>query len=292
MSTTAAVLLTVLLFLSVCVLGLYVGITLYSCRGRETHRWRSFYEPGYHTKMMKSNEPPFEITSTYNVRETDKKIISLSLYGTHDKYFNGCLALVDECAVKLPGWIVRVYLHDQVPGQWMGELVKKGCEVFVVHDECVVPGNSAGAFWRFMPVCDPNVTFIALDVDEPLVEGLVEHVNLWLNMPDYPYFRYCVGVGGAQSNIVWPKYHLVAGKFGRKAGVSDTAERTITHYAHRSTFGSDEVFLYDIVSKRAVEAGLYTAYRTNTHKRMASMSLWPDQMKFNIENKKEHVCVL
>lgn len=278
----------IIVLLGLCTIALlvYIILTIYcSAHWREKHRWNSYYRKGYHEEKMQDKESGFEIVEQLlpeNAKSPSNKIFSVSLYGTHDKYFQGTMALVDQCAKVCPEWTVRVYLHDQVSPDWRKQLLAAGCEVTIVADDLVEPGNSSGAFWRFMPLSEPNTTFFALDVDEPLAATFVKHLNAWEDKSqDYPFARLCYGTKKTVSNVVWPEECFVAGKFGRYGGDPTTVidADTIQKYPHRSTFGSDEVFLYDILAPVAFRHGLYTGYLSNTNQSFSGLKLWPKALK-------------
>ena len=96
------------------------------------------------------------------------KVIVYSLYGTvTSRYFDPLYRNITSCQDALPGWHFRIYIHDQCQ-DWINVLKKcSNVQLFVVDDPHVVPGNSAGAFWRFLPLCEP-IDAIILDSDDDI----------------------------------------------------------------------------------------------------------------------------
>jgi hypothetical protein len=240
---------------------------------RDNFRANCFYRPGYYEKLAK--ESGFHVYEQFNYSPDDKKIISISLYGDHAKYFDGVDKLIVECREKLPDWKCRIYLHDKVSLKRREKLIDTGVQVFIVSDNMIKPGNSAGAFWRYMPATEP-VTFVCLDVDEAIAEGMVYAIKTWYDQRDqYPYMRYNYGTTGAMSNFFWPYSHIVGGKWG-KSEKFPIDPKTIMQANHRSTFGSDEAFLYFTVAPLAFDTGLLTFFTNTTFSRLSHVTLWPE----------------
>ncbi len=141
---------------------------------RHKHRMRCMYVKDYERRMQP--ESTFRVVEKLNEQSSDR-LFSVSLYGTHEKYINGVKALAQQCRQEFPDWAFRVYLHDQ-SRQWIDPLVNLGCEVVLVADAYVKPGNSSGAFWRYLPACEP-VTFFCLDVDEAMPPKLITALRFW-----------------------------------------------------------------------------------------------------------------
>ena len=122
----------------------------------EKFRPKAFFKRGYLNNYTKTIPPniPFEIIKKYNTDDSVQNVISYSLYGNNPKYFKPLEDNIQKIKQYLPGWKMRVYLHDKVPRKIRKELVDFKIEVFIVKDKHVQPGNSAGAFWRFLPLTE------------------------------------------------------------------------------------------------------------------------------------------
>ena len=289
--------------LAVIVIGLlttYVALTIYNyCDHNERHRWRCFHVTGYHQSTQQNPEPGFKIVERINHDQDCKHIVSMSLYGDGKKYFDNIEHVIQLAKSSLGGtWQVRVYLHTDVPKRWKNKLVSAGHQVFIVHDPVAKPGNSAGAFWRWMPMCEGDMTFLVLDVDYLVESDYFQHVRQWLSASDkHPFFKYTVTGGDLIPGRFFPPEHMLAGSCGRAAS-PDHALRPeqITEYPHRSTYGSDEVMLMDLVVPLAMDAGMYTGYRSKMQQFMGSLRLWRMQMVWwgnnNERNKNHHTAIL
>lgn len=259
----------------------YVALTIYNyCDQNERHRWRCFYVTGYHELTQRNPEPGFKIIDRINHDMDCNHIVSMSLYGDGKKYFDNIEKVIQLVQSNLDdAWQVRVYLHTDVPKKWKNKLVNAGHQVFVVHDPVAKPGNSAGAFWRWMPMCENGMTFLVLDVDYLVEADYFKHVEQWLNNADKrPFFKYTVTGGDLIPGRFFPPEHMLAGSCGRAASKHTLRPAQITDYPHRSTYGSDEVMLMDLVVPLAMNAGMYTGYRSKTQKFMGNLRLWKSQM--------------
>lgn len=270
MPTTTRCFRGLLILLSV-LLVIWLGVTWgLSMAPREAYRFSRYYLPsGY----VPPHEPGFRVLEELGPC-SDKPIVSMSLYGTNPKYVQGTIQLLQDLKEQLPEWQPRVYAHDQLSSELVNRLLDQGAEVYRVHDKLVAPGNSAGMFWRFLPAAD-NVTFICLDVDEPLAPGLVDAVHAWYPVRhDWPYFRYNYGQDGWPSNIIWPQHCFVGGKWGMAETVN-IARDMIEEPGHRTSFGSDEVWLAYYVAPEALKHGLWSGYYKLWHQYASYIQLWP-----------------
>ena len=249
---------------------------------REKFRFNCFFRPGYYENKLKDQEPSFRIVEKLNFDESERKILSLSLYGTHEKYFKGTENLIQQCKELLPGWKVRIHLHDKVESKVRKRLLETDAQIFIIEDPLVEPGNSSGAFWRYLPACDP-VSFVCFDVDEVVAPGFAKAIKHWYDQRhEYPYLKFNYGVDGSMSNIFWPKDHIVGGKWGNSE--SEQIDMTlITNHGHRSTFGADEAFLYFEISPIATKQGIMTFYPKKEFKLLANLHFWPRVKSFPVE---------
>ncbi len=201
-----------------------------------TLRYNCYFREGfYENKLKTSKDKPFRIIGTHN-KNNNTKIFTASIYGTHPKYFNGMLNLIDRFKNgPIHGWTLRVYCHDRVPPDYINKILNcQWVETQIVEDEVVTPGNSAGMFWRFMPLSE-NITFMSLDVDEELTDNF-SVIDAWDKHPAR-FIRFTPDL------YPWTKTHIVGKYFGSKAGYTLLKPEFITNYAFREPFGADEVFL-------------------------------------------------
>ena len=213
-------------------------------RDPENFRYRVFFEEGFWDKIKKlPSEEPFEIVKKINTHIDSDNIISYSLYGNNPKYYKYLDENIQYVNKFLPDWVIRIYLHDKVDQKLVKELEKKNIQIYIVHDNLVVPGNSAGAFWRFLPLCeDKNV--IIKDIDDNFDESNnYRIVNNFFTNSDKK-IKYASG-------FPWPFNHIQAKNIYKKKEYKiPLKEEEIINYFHRSTFGSDEIFLSKILYYR------------------------------------------
>ena len=134
------------------------------CLDRMPFRCRSYFEPGHYDALVRAaSDPPFRVVQTLNARPA-ARLVSVSLYGDAPQYFERLPQISD--AVRATGWRLRVYCGLDVPNATVRMLVSHDAEVMLVHDEAARAGNSAGMFWRFLPLLDPTVDVFVADADE------------------------------------------------------------------------------------------------------------------------------
>ena len=194
--------------------------------------------PFYYKRIYDgANNKPFTIVQRYNVNPEDKNIISASIYGTNPIYYNGLDKVIQLVMDKYKNWRMRVYCHDKAPPQYINKLISNPhIQVFIVHDEMVIPGNSAGAFWRFMPLSEEGINFISVDADDDFIIFPPEVLDKWL-MSDKDAIRAFLNL-----HFFYGKTHVCAKYFGCKSTIKMNPHE-ITHYKLRDRFGSDELFL-------------------------------------------------
>ena len=105
------------------------------------------------------------------------KIISFSLYGTHEVYQVGALRNLALQPLYYPGWICRFYVSQEVPADIVRRLEQGGAEV--VHKQR--RDYADGLFWRFLAAADPDLdAVIVRDADSRLSERERCAVEAWL----------------------------------------------------------------------------------------------------------------
>ena len=128
------------------------------------------------------------ISSSYNVRpEQNKKIISYSLYGIGqclDKsrgFYKGIFVNFELAKTVYPEWIIRVYMPDDEPVEFINAIIKiKEIELFLVDT------NLCLRALRYLPNDDPLVDiWISRDLDSIVTFREKAAVDDWLtNHPD------------------------------------------------------------------------------------------------------------
>jgi hypothetical protein len=211
---------------------------------RRKHRWNVSFTPGYYLEYLAAHpERPFEIVGAPVL--PSKRVVSYSLYGNHPKYMRYMSRNFDQIREKLPGWKARVYLHEGSSSQWREALTRSDVDLFIVRDPEVVPGNSAGAFWRFLPLCEDDVDCIVMDADNKLTDALTDKIRKFFSATGGAVIRH-------DNTFPWPVEAIRAtDMFKKKEFRLPFTTEQLCCYPHRSTFGSDEAFLLAEVAPHA-----------------------------------------
>lgn len=252
---------------------IYTALNMFLRRDR--FRFHAYYVPFYYQRILTHPEPGFTILP--DTSRSRCPFVSVSIYGTHPRYYDGLTALIQQVPQVLPHWNIRVYCHDMVPIKYQNMMRShRHVELVMVHDPMVAPGNSSGMFWRFMPAAEKGRRFIVLDIDEELKPDILHAIDIW-EKSNLPYFRLNLHTSTDNpSNVLWPEDCWVGGKWGCDGSVSIPASYLST-FPHRSTFGSDECWLLFVLSPFARAQGLCTVYKNRLHAHLAKITLWPPQ---------------
>jgi hypothetical protein len=133
-------------------------------------------------------------------------IISFCLWGNDPKYTIGAIRNAERAKHIYPGWKVWMYVANNIPNDIIKELEDNGCVIINMGE-----GNWKSMFWRFLPGCDPDITFISRDTDSRLDFREKYAVDEWIAsdkdfhiMRDHPYHKIEIlgGMWGARNGIV------------------------------------------------------------------------------------------
>lgn len=180
------------------------------------------------------------ILNKFNINPSNKKIISVSLFGTKQKYFDGARKMMNDIDNVFPGWKLRVYMHYRVPVEIIDEFKNRECQLVIVKQDNVTPSDST--FWRFLAAED-DVIFLSRDVDYNLNKYDYYLTNMWIKDNDTKFMRYdfyrilkldmkFLGV-----NV------FAAGLWGGRDRCVPNMLELINNFKRRSRWHSDEVFL-------------------------------------------------
>jgi hypothetical protein len=215
-------------------------------RDPKQYRENLFFNPNYANNLLEKNGPnkPFKIVKRYN-QSNIKNIISYCLYGSNPIYFKHIHYNIKQIKKKLPEWTIHIYLHDKVSMEFRNSLVETGVEIIIVTDPHVKPGNSSGAFWRFLPLTIENANVVVLDIDDNL-DGFV--FNLFYGSTINKIKKFFSSNNSILIDTVWccpwPKEHIQAKWIFKKKELKMpfTAD-DIINFPLRNIFGADEYFL-------------------------------------------------
>lgn len=147
------------------------------------------------------------ISNVYNVsNHPNKKIISYSLYGINTSlendrgFYKGIFVNFDLAKTVYPGWIIRVYMPDNEPIEFINRLIQMtDIELFLVNTNVCLRAI------RFLPNDDPSVDiWISRDLDSIVTFREKAAVDDWITnypdkelhiMNDHPHHSWCMGGG-------------------------------------------------------------------------------------------------
>jgi hypothetical protein len=177
----------------------------------------------------------FVITKIYN-EDASKNILVTSLYGNDKKYYQNIDSTLNTITQLGDDWRYRIYLHDKVEPDIRDSLIEKGIQVYIVSDPLANGGmNSAGAFWRFMPLKE-NIRFIVIDADDDLdTQSLQTTIANWTTSGK-PFMRHVLPL------FLFPKEHVSAGMWGGFGCGTIGCGNDLQNYKSRIPFGSDEIY--------------------------------------------------
>ena len=167
-----------------------------------------------------------------------RNVVSFSLWGSAPRYLRGALRNLLLAPEFLPGWEVRFYLDDSVPGEFVALLGDLGARTMVGSRTAPLREKLC---WRFQVANDPGVGyFLVRDTDSVIGIREVRAVDAWL-------------ASDAWFHVMrdwWTHTDLLmAGMWGGIAGVLPPLMALLAAYAplHVETPNVDQWFLRDRV---------------------------------------------
>jgi hypothetical protein len=194
-------------------------------------KYNALYDSYFWKTFVTSNtEEGFTVTSYPKIPLTDYVIV----YSVYAKEHVSNVLKFLESGELWKNWHCRVYIHDQCK-EWINILItKKNVQLYIVHDSIASITNSAGDFWRLLPLCEPINAIILNNTQLKQIKK-----------EDWDTFEHksTAVIKGTQS-YPWPiRAHLSTSMLMKKSSLKlcFTTEDILT-YGHRSTKGSDEIF--------------------------------------------------
>jgi hypothetical protein len=209
----------------------------------------SFYKQLYLIYFLQTPSSPIEIIGKYNVSPNDKKIISLSLFGKKQYYFNNIRKMCIDVKKYFPKWKIRIYIHHLVNPNIIQEFIQKNCQVFIVKQDNVTPSDST--FWRFLAAQD-NVIFISRDVDYQLNHQDYQLTEKWIKEDKTKFIKYMPLCNKDKYVLGYTNSKYLMRNFwagfwgGRDKCVPDMLDK-INEFKYRKHWHSDELFLETII---------------------------------------------
>ena len=230
-------------------------VSIYIHYSRNIYRWECHYvPPARRIHFQTKAEPPFEILwdKSDDIPDKKLKLFSASLYGQKDVYLKGAVRMANNIKTHFNDWNLIIFVHEDVDASVKNDLRHHGAIIMEVRDPIMVPGNSSGMFWRFMPMAWGHKCIVS-DVDSTWnVLTFKKFINAW-DKSGQSSFRYM-----DKFSFPWPKNHIKGGYFGFSGLTLD--EKEIQNPGVRSRFGSDEIFLAYRIIPELYKKGIVTLF--------------------------------
>lgn len=121
--------------------------------------------------------PQKDVLDDYVPADTDRKVISYSLYGTDARYTAGAIENMRLLRKVYPGWEMRVYHDVSVPRRLLTQLHTLGAQLIDMTGDKRNPMT-----WRFLVASDPSVRYwCSRDIDARLSIRERVCVDIWLS---------------------------------------------------------------------------------------------------------------
>ena len=208
-----------------------------------------FYKQLYLIYFLQTPSSPISILGRHNVNPNDKKIISLSLFGNREYYFNHVRKMSNDVKTYFPGWKIRIYIHYKVKSNIIEDFIKRDCQIFIVKQDNVTPSDST--FWRFLAAED-DVIFISRDVDYQLNHQDYQLTENWIKDGKTKFIKYMPSCWKDRFFLGNFNHKYLVRNFwagfwgGRDRCVPDMLDR-INNFRFRKHWHSDELFLETII---------------------------------------------
>lgn len=129
--------------------------------------------------ILNKTVAPFLALETHHPKPSDMRVgkaIAYSLYGNNSRYVEGAVENAELVSQIYPGWSMRVYHDDSVPGDVLSRLRKLGVELHDMH------GSTLNKMtWRFLVASDQKLRYWCVrDVDARLSRREKVCVDAWL----------------------------------------------------------------------------------------------------------------
>lgn len=209
---------------------------------------KEFYKSFNKIYFWEKSSNDLEILGRYGINREDRKIISVSLFGKKEYYFNNARKMLKNISREFPGWKLRIYIHYKVDPKIITEFIEKGAQIVIIKQDNVTPSDST--FWRFLPA-EEDIIFICRDVDYNLNREDFLLVEDWIKNSKNKFMKYQARVKNWKILNLFYKDFLIknfwAGFWGGKGRcIPDILDR-INNFKYRKHWHSDELFLETII---------------------------------------------
>jgi len=154
-----------------------------------------------------------------------KKIISMSIWGTQDRYRIGALKNIALAENLFPDWEVYLYTDDN---SWIEE--KRNLKVFLVHDS-----KLSGWFWRFIPFFEIEGYVLSRDADSRLTAREKRAIDEWIQSGK--------AFSIIRDHVRHFDFPMLAGMWGAKAPLPLEIHQKLQLYGRNNYYLADQQFL-------------------------------------------------
>jgi hypothetical protein len=172
-----------------------------------------------------------------------KKIISVSVYGTNNRYFAGAIENAKIAKNLFPDWTYKVYLGNKAPDGFKQTLLGFGNTEIIDFEENFVSTPTVfgpGVFWRFLEIFkDEDQIMICRDSDTRLLEREKKCIDEWIQSDK----KFSI-IRDHPAHFEFP---IIATMWGMKGRLDETYREKMKEYEKNHNYLSDQYYLQDII---------------------------------------------
>ena len=121
----------------------------------------------------------FKIKESILFPQTNKKVVSFSLFGNDKKYFSNINSCIESYQILFPDWIIRVYVSDDLPVDVIKKFRDYRCEIVIMKAKGI---DFRYTFWMYLVLDDQSVSHALIrDIDSIASKREKLMVDQWLN---------------------------------------------------------------------------------------------------------------
>ena len=173
----------------------------------------------------------------YDYKRKSMKIISFSVWGSDQRYFDGAIenAILTK-KIYGPEWTARFYCDKNVPESLIKDLKGRHAQIEICEND---KGPWYGLFWRFYPAGEDDVDIVlSRDIDSRLNSREKAAVFEWMN-------------SGTSFHIMRDHFYhdvyILGGMWGARKGTIKNIKKLILDWGIFGHKGCDQEFLAKIV---------------------------------------------
>lgn len=170
------------------------------------------------------------------------KVVSVSLFGTNEKYLRGAEKLATSIQANLPNWNLVFFIGNSVPTQTKDALLAQNATLLFVDE----PENLSATAWRFRiwELGQPD-WILFRDSDSVISRREASAVNQWVE-------------SGFSAHIIrdhpFHSSKMLAGLWGMRRTIAEWFIEEAKQFNFLDFYGADQEFLANRVYPRIVES--------------------------------------